>query len=361
MKICHIITSFGFGGAEKLLVDLVNIQANNNEIIIIYFKGEPILKSILDKRIHLIRIDLNIYCAGNVRKYLILSKPDIIHTHLGHGDLIGLWASRGLTVKRFCTMHNIWFKWDWRDNIIFLVYYLFFKTIAKNCTLVAISEAVFEHIELRLGVANSKIRLLHNAIPANESKNVSKEILRKEFNLDANSFCILFVGRLEVQKSVETLLLAANEVKTKISNVKILIVGDGSLKNSLEETTIRLGISNIVTFVGTSIQVKKYFEVADIFVLPSVFEGFGIVIVEAFRSSLPVIATNIEGPKELIKNNFNGLLFEPKDYIRLAENIMKLYQSKDLRENIGKNAFKTYENRFNIEDYSKKLFSFYLE
>src|SRR5258706_15539897 len=115
MIICHIITAFGFGGAEKLLVDLINIQSKNHAVHVVYLKGEPLLKTMLTSPVQLHKTDLDFRCAGRLRRFIKMLKPDVIHTHLGHADLIGLWACRGLNVKRFCTMHNIWFKWNWKD------------------------------------------------------------------------------------------------------------------------------------------------------------------------------------------------------------------------------------------------------
>ena len=360
MKICHIISAFGFGGAEKLLADLVNIQSNDHEIHIVYFKGEPLLQSMLTGKIQLHKIDLNMKCASHLRRKIKLLDPQVVHTHLGHADLIGLWSCRNLPVKRFCTMHNIWFKWSWFDYVIFIFYQILFKTAAKDCRVIAISKSVFHHVENVLCVPESRIRLIYNAIPQCLVRS-SKEELRKELNMPANCFSILFVGRLEPQKSVETLMRAIKELRDDIKDFRLVIVGQGSLRPKLQELAIELNVSDIVLFKGTTTQAEKYFSASDIFVLPSVFEGFGLVILEAFRASVPVIATNIEGPRELIQNNVNGLLFEPKDCQVLARHILDLFKSTDRRNFIGKNGFKSYKDNFDINNYAKKIEELYLQ
>src|SRR5687768_2336977 len=113
MIICQVITTLVYGGAEKLLVNFTNVLADKHEIHVIYLKGEPKLKSFLDKSIKVHYIPLGIRCPSRLRKLLKTLKPDIVHTHLGHADLLGLWACRGLPLKRFCTMHNVYFKWNW--------------------------------------------------------------------------------------------------------------------------------------------------------------------------------------------------------------------------------------------------------
>lgn len=359
MIICHIITAFGFGGAEKLLVDLVNIQSNKHQVHIVYLKGEPLLQTLLTGPVQLCKIDLDIHCATRLRKFIKTLTPDIIHTHLGHADLIGLWACRNVNVKRFCTMHNIWFKWNWTDHIIFFIYSLLFKTVAKNCKVIAISKSVSEHVENVLKVSKANTKLIHNAIPDIHVKE-SKDSIRENLNIPLDSFCVLFVGRLELQKSVETLLYAANELKNEIKNIQFLIVGDGTLKGELEDLSRQIAVDEKVFFIGTTKEAEKYFAAVDIFVLPSIFEGFGIVILEAFRASLPVIATNIEGPKELIESEFNGFLFEPKDHKKLADHILQLNRDFELRKEIGDNGYNSYKNKYDIINYEEQIEILYL-
>jgi glycosyltransferase involved in cell wall biosynthesis len=360
VRICHIITSFGFGGAEKLLTDLVNIQLNDHEVHIIYLKGEPLLLAMLSGLVQMHKVNLSLTCARALRIKIKLINPDVVHTHLGHADMIGLWSCRGLPVKRFCTMHNIWFKWNWVDYIIFIFYRVLFKTVAENCIVIAISESVFNHVEYVLRVPKSRIKLLYNAIPQS-LMHFSKEELRSQLNLPANSFCILFVGRLEIQKSVDTLIRAIKGLEGDIKDFRLVIVGDGSLRSALEKLVVELNLSDNISFEGVTAQVEKYFKASDVFVLPSVFEGFGIVILEAFRASVPVIATNIEGPRELIQNNVNGLLFEPRDSQTLTRQILELFRSIDRRNFIGENGFKSYKNNFDIAHYAKQIEELYLQ
>jgi glycosyltransferase involved in cell wall biosynthesis len=355
-----VITAFGFGGAEKLLVDLVNIQSKNHEVHIVFLKGEPLLKPLLTGAVELHKVDLGIRCPSMLRELIKKMNPNVVHTHLGHADLIGLLACRGLAVKRFCTMHNIWFKWNWKDHIIFFIYKILFRTVAKTCKVIAISKSVYRHVKKVLAVPEHNIKLMYNAVPHIVVAE-NKYKLRNELGIHENSFCILFVGRLEIQKSVETLLYAAKALKKDIPELRIMIVGTGTLQETLVNLAAALDISDITCFAGTKSQVEKYFAASDVFVLPSLFEGFGIVIIEAFRASLPVVATKIEGPEELIENEITGLLFEPKDFNALTLQILKLYKSVDLRQQIGASGFSSYANNYNISDYAKQIEALYLE
>lgn len=328
---------------------------------VVYLKDNTPLKQLLHTSIETTYIPLNARTSTEIRKLVLSTKPDVVHTHLGHADFLGLWAVRGLALKTFCTMHNIWFKWNWKDKIIFEAYKILFRTVAYNCKIIAISNAVKEHVIHTLKVPAGRVNLIYNGIPSSvEIHARSLPQIKNELNIDENNFNILFIGRLEIQKSVETLLKAAQLLKPVIPNLKIILVGEGSLRENLEMLSFNLGLEEITEFKGVTLKPEHYFAACDIFVLPSVFEGMGIVLLEAFRSKIPVIASNTEGPAELIKDEFNGLLFTPLNYRQLAEKITRLYQDRLASRQIGENGYKFYKENFDIRDYASKLEKLYL-
>jgi len=360
LKVVHLITTLVYGGAERLLCNMSKIHAQEFDIEIIYLKDEPNLLSEFPSNVKITYIPLDRHVFINIRNYLKQSNPKIFHTHLGHADFIGLFAARNLDLKRFCTMHNIWFKWDYRDKIIFSLYKLYFKTVAKDCKVISISEAVKRHVDFRLKVNSDNSILIYNGIPDIEI-NKSRRSIRESLGRDESDYILLFVGRLRVQKSVADLIMAVNLIKDKIPNLKVLIVGDGPEKTHLETMIVQMGLEHIVSLEGTTPNPEYYFEIADIFVLPSVFEGLGLVILEAFRAGVPVIATNIEGPKELITNSLNGILVEPKDYQNLSEQILSLYSDPERAVLLGERGFENFRDKFNIATYADSIKQIYLD
>ncbi|PRY12309.1 glycosyltransferase involved in cell wall biosynthesis [Pontibacter ummariensis] len=362
MKICHIITGLGFGGAERLLVNFSNIHSEcGHQVYVLYLKDITSLKDALHPSVETIHVPLNNKTSSRIRKLLGEIKPDVVHTHLGHADLLGLWAARGLDLKLFCTMHNIWFKWNWKDKIIFKAYKFLFRTVARKCKVIAISNVVKKHVVETLKVPSNRVHLLYNGIPSAlpNCQNNSLD-LRRALKISTKNFNVLFVGRLEPQKSVDTLLKAVSLLKDKIPSIKLLLVGEGSLRAELERLALELGLKDIVEFRGVTLKPEEYFAVCDLFVLPSIFEGMGIVLLEAFRASLPVIASNTEGPGELITHGQTGLLFEPLQHKELANLMYKFYLSPSLLKEIGENGNKFYKENFKIEDYAAKLEELYV-
>lgn len=349
-----------YGGAEKLLVNFSNVLAEKHEIHIIYLKGEPKLKLSFNPAIKIYHVPFGWSCAKNISVLIKKIKPDVVHTHLGHADLIGMYSCRSLPVKLYCTMHNVYFKWNWIDNFFFFLYYITFKTYGKNCKVSCISSAVAKHTQKRLGVSKENIRINYNSIPDFLFKE-TKEQSRIDLSLNPGDFCLLTIGRFRVQKSTETLLQAIPLIKDKIKELRVLIIGEGEQEHYLKELSVKLNISSIVEFRGGTKTPEKYYSAADLFILPSVFEGLPTVVLEAFRSSLPVIASNIDGTNELITDGVNGLLFEPKNYHELAAKIMELYESAELRKQIAENGFISYKNKFDINSYAKQIEALYLE
>ena len=358
MKICQIITSLVYAGAERLLVNFSNLHAKSHSIDIIYFKGEPQLATAFDPSIRVHHVPLNRHAPSAVRSMLLEWKPDVVHTHLGHADFVGLWAARGLPMKKFCTMHNIWFKWDWRDRLFFGGYRLLFNRFVPDTHVISISKSVAEHVEGRLRVPKNRSTVVYNGIPE-IAVDAPRAQLRESLSIPADAFAVLFVGRLRIQKSVETLLRATARLKPDIPELVVLIVGEGPEEEKLRALRSELNLDEVVRFEGVTDAPERYFAAADVFALPSVFEGFGLVLLEAFRASVPAVATDIEGPRELIEHGENGLLVEPGDDGALAGAILQLRRDTELRRTLARSGFERYHEQFTIAKYAGNLEALY--
>lgn len=342
-----------------MLVNLTFLQAESHQVDIIYLKNETGLKPLLHPAISCHHVPMGKGAAKDLRLKLKEIKPDVVHTHLGHADLLGLWACRNLPIKRFCTMHNIWFKWNWKDKVIFGIYALLFNTVARDCQVICISRVVADHVRRRLKVPKPHIHLIYNAIP-HSPYSKSRFEARKELKIPDKSFCVLFVGRLSLQKSVDTLLQAAAMVKAEIPGFRVIIVGEGVLRFELGQLTKALHLQDVVEFRGTTFYPDQYFVSADVFVLPSVFEGMGIVLLEAFRAGLPIVASNVEGPRELISDGETGMLFEPRQSKQLAALLVKLYREEEFRVGLGLKGKAAFENNFEMQKYAQQVEALYL-
>lgn len=176
-----------------------------------------------------------------------------------------------------------------------------------------------------------------------------------------NSF-LLFVGRLSEEKGVKYLLRAMPKVIEKNNKIKLLIIGDGPLKNNLKKEAADLKISDNVLFLGKipNDQLPSYFATADIFIGPSAREGFGLVFVEALMSKTPVIASNLKTISDII-NNETGIRINIRDTKKFSDAIIKLLSNKDLRQELSEKGYKYAKNNFSSTIISKKYNQLFME
>lgn len=173
---------------------------------------------------------------------------------------------------------------------------------------------------------------------------------------------ILFVGRIEPRKGLSTLIKAFEIVLKKIPYAKLVIVGDTPLKRIYQYRAKKLG--DRVVFLGKvpTRMIPSVYRSADVFVAPaSGKESFGIVLIEAMASKIPVIASDIEGYREVVIDGHNGLLFSANDCQNLAETIGRVLRDRKLAQRLGENGHKYVEKNFSWDVISEQIEDFYLE
>jgi len=174
--------------------------------------------------------------------------------------------------------------------------------------------------------------------------------------------CVLFVGALRPVKGVNILIDSLSIIAKNRKQVpKTLIVGTGPLESQIRERVRRIGYSNRVHVTGfvNREQLKLLYRQAAIYVLPSLHEGLPTTILEAMASSLPVIASDIPGPNEVVQNGLNGILFPPGDASSLAQSIVYLMDNPEVRRNLGGCGRKRTEERYSWPAITRKYFEMY--
>ncbi len=222
----------------------------------------------------------------------------------------------------------------------------------------AVSNYLKEHF-IKYGIKDGVV--IPNGVDCEEFKpDANKRITRKELELDTENL-IICISRLEPKNGTEDLIKAANILKEKINDFKTAILGSGSQKKSLEKLTAELGLEKYIVFLGDVPHgaISKYLACADIFIRPSLAEGFGIVFIEAMACEVPVIGTPVGGILDFLKDGVTGIFCEPANPKSIAEKIEILIKSKELRENLIKNAKQLVMEVYNwdkIVDKIKKIY-----
>lgn len=186
-----------------------------------------------------------------------------------------------------------------------------------------------------------------------------RENLRKRFNLPSLPI-VVYSGRLESRKKLETLLKAWQNV-LKIKRSHLVIIGEGSQKDSLRNLAQGLRIIDFLRFTGHIGNVNRYLQAADAFVFPSAAEGLSNALLEAMATELPIVATRIGGTDEAMENDKNGILVEPDNVEELARGIITLLSQPEVARRLGRAARRTIEENYSIGRVAQKHIKLYEE
>ena len=356
IKILYVITSLGLGGAEKLLLSyLKNLDQNKYSLNVCSLREKPdeLLKDISNFA-SVTNLKINNRFNPNVilklKKLIREIKPDVIHTHLFQAriytTLAQLFHRDAILIAH---KHN---SVNFKKHNIFILLEMF--SIHLNKKVIAISESVKQSLVKYELIPAKKIYVLPNSI---DYHNFNKNVRIKNYSKE-NHIIIGTVCRLEKQKGIKYLLLAMKTILAKFPNARLEIVGDGSLLEELQNQCIDLGISNSVFFFGKFTDVIPFYKRMDIFVLPSIYEGFGIVILEAMAIGVPVVATNVDGIREVVVDGESGILIPPKNPESIADAISYIIEHPQVTDSFIKEGIKR-ASLFDIEQHIMKLDNLY--
>jgi glycosyltransferase involved in cell wall biosynthesis len=234
---------------------------------------------------------------------------------------------------------------------------------AKNATIiVTISNYSLEKIQKYYGIDQGKVRIVPNGVDIEKFKPRDPQAIRQKFGLGTEP-CVLFVGSLIPRKGLPFLVEAAKKVVKDQADTKFLIVGEGQLRNQLSDSLKTAKLSGNFKFIGNLKDdvLPAIYNCADVFVLPSIQEGQGIVLLEAQASGKPVVAFDIGGVNEAVQNNETGLLVKRGNIEALADALLKLLTDKTLREKMGSNGRKFISENYTWDICAQKMLKVYHE
>jgi len=205
-------------------------------------------------------------------------------------------------------------------------------------------------------LCNREIVVIPNGVDLDRFDSLSRAESRHKLNISDKDKILLFVGSLKPVKGTRYLVEAMSIIGQKSNDIRLLVVGDGEERQMLEGLVAKLNLSQRVSFAGQvpNEVVPQYMVAADIFVLPSLSEGFPVTFLEAIASGLPIIATKVRGTPEIVAEGENGFLVSSQDSEKLAERILFLFENRELRERMGRNN-REKARRYSWEDIAKKL------
>lgn len=364
IKILECIRQGQIGGGESHLLSLVeNLNKQIYEPVVLSFTEGPMVTLLNKMNIHTFIIptekpfDFRVW--KKVKALLLHEKIELVHCHGTRAMSNVFKPAKSLHIPVIYTIHG----WSFHDDQPLIIKRLRIKgekfLTAQSNLNIAVSESnmlsgkkffpAFSATVINNGIDQHKFN------PANKFKNI-----RAELNIDPAAILIIFIARFTSHKQPLSLIKSFAQSILKNPALQMLMVGEGDEKNKAEEMVKKLNLQSQVHFLPFRQDVPDLLFAADIFVLPSLWEGLPIGLLEAMSMGKSVIATNVDGTREIVKHNHNGLLIETNNLVEnLTDAILSLTQNEPERKRLALNAMNTVTENFNAVTMTRKIENVY--
>ena len=365
MKVLHLINSLGFGGAENLVANLLPCLARAGiQTAVVSLRSEIGLAQGLNDcgaSVYCLNYDGTIYSvAQNLRAVLSLRevvrhvRPDILHSHLWMSDIMSRVAAP-FSCRLITTLHNLdpwWLEKCPRSAVKTLLDSVSGKL--RNVRFISVSRDVRACAAGALRIRERKNVTVLNGIDLSMfAKAAGKKKLDK-------SKVIIQVGRFYPQKRHDLSLRAFAALRSHYPGIKLALVGDGPLRSELLRMADSLRLGSSIEFLGIRNDVPELLAQADIFWMPSEWEGLPIACIEAMASGLPVIATRVGGLSEVVTHGKTGFLLSPENCLaQLVQRTSELLDDTSLAKTMGSNGRAVAYESFSIEKTAAQYLSAY--
>lgn len=340
MRILHILSSNKFSGAENVACDIIQETKNKQHYSVAYCSPNGPIKSKLEQ-LNIDYIPINTLSVYTIKQVVTKYSPDIIHAHDMRASFMSSLAC-GFNTKMIVHIHNNHpeSKRLSLRSISFLIPAIRAKRIFW------VSESSYnDYIFSRL--IRRKSEVLQNVVNISELKKKAGLVELK------NKFDIIFLGRLTFAKNPEMFLEVAEAVKRKINNVKIAIIGDGELKESIYKKTQEMGLSGNIKLFGYLNNPYPYLANAKLLVMTSRWEGTPMCALEAMALGIPIVSTPTDGLKKLVDQDETGYLAD--DVPQLAYKCIELLEKQQKYNKLKANTLKKIKKISNRNEYIERI------
>jgi len=354
-NILYFTRTMGLGGTENVVLQLCEIMNKNRKIVVCSCGGVNVeqlsnmgIKHYLIPDIENKNPKVAIMTLKILLKIIRDENIEIIHTHhrmaAFYVRIIGF-IKKIISIN---TAHN-----TFKDKKLLT------KFAYKNTNLIAVGKEVKRNLCEFYGLPSEQVTIIYNGIKPFDKEiqtiDLIDEFRKKGYYIVGN------VGRLSEQKGFKYFIEAASIVLKENSMVKFLIIGEGEERVKLEEIVRKLNLDESIIFMGYRNDVQNIISQLDLVVLTSLWEGLPLTPLEAFSVEKTIIATAVDGTIEIVDDEINGFLVEPKNSNIVAEKITNLLKDEEKRKQFGKNAKEKYKSEFSFDAFSEKYKKYYYE
>ncbi len=364
-RLLILTVGFTVGGAEQLILTTApRLQRDGFDVTVACLKGWGLLGDELEDRgVRAVALGakgwLDLRAFGRLLSMVRRDRVQIIRGHLFWANLAARVVGWLASVPIVVTTHHdtdVWMRW--------------YHRLAERATaplsdaVTTCSEAVRRHAIETLGIRPGLVHTLPNAIeiPEAEGDPRARERVRRELGAGPEDLLVGTLGRLmEPKKGLVVFLAAARSLLRHVPRARFVVVGDGPQRAALEERATREGVSHCTVFAGMRRDVAEVMRALDLFVQPSLWEGFGLTALEAMAVGTPVVATRVGGVPEAVVDGETGLLVPPGDAEALAAACARLLADRDLAARLGRSGMERVRAQFDIERLVGQIEALYRE
>ena len=328
MLVIHLIATLDLGGAEKQLLTVCSEQkALGYRVLVVPFKGSNSLASLFEEVgvevVDELRGLKTFQQVRLIRNLLVIEKDAIFHVHSPKAQCLASLIKRRksiLVVSRHDAMQFIKSAPRFISNLLW-------RLVSQRANqIVIISRAIEQKMEKRGEVVDtSKINVCYYGLSNDDLKKIEtsdRNIVRKKYSLE-NKYVIGTVGRFIAEKNHKFLIDVYYQIARDLTNAHLLLVGYGELEKEIRERIANLGISERVTIIGKENSPFDFYRSMDVFVMPSLTEGFGLVLLEAMAAPLPLVVSDVDALPEVLGSEC-GYIFQTDDASKLKSILLQL-------------------------------------
>jgi glycosyltransferase involved in cell wall biosynthesis len=364
IRVLECIRQGQIGGGESHLLSLVeNLDKIQFEPVVLSFTDGPMIERLkqMNVPVHVIQTTkpFDVKKWKTVKKFIKEQNVDLIHAHGTRANSNVLWAAKSLGIPVIYTVHGWSFHPD-QKPLIRRVRIMGEKYLTSRTDLnISVSSSNQQSGKSYIPSFNSIV--INNGIDLQKfNPNKLYKNIRAELNISNDVILILFIARFTLHKQPLSLIKAFAQALPQNSKMHLLMVGDGDQKKEAIDLIHELKINDQVTLESFRIDVPDVLSAADIFVLPSLWEGLPIGLLEAMAMGKAIIASNVDGTSEIIRDGENGLLVETDNLIpNLTKALVELSRDKNKRSHLEQNAITTVNERFNASNMTRQIEDIY--
>ena len=352
-NVLFIVRTMGLGGTENVVLQLCEILSDKVNKIVVCSSGGVHEKKLQEMGIkHYMIPDIASKNPMDMLKSYrsikdVINKEQITIVH-SHHRMAAFYAEL-VTPKSAVKVANAHNTFTDKKKLTQLAY--------CNTKVIAVGEMVKKNLTEYFGIPEEQVYVIHNAVKPFDGNVVPVEALCQERT--KGNVLIGNIGRLSEQKGMTYFIEAAEITARTHPEARFVIVGDGEERENLHTLTKAKGIQEKVLFLGYRNDIQNVMSQLDFVVLSSLWEGLPLTPIEAYSVGKTVIGTAVDGTPEIIRDGVDGYLVEPRNPMQLAEKMNELIKNPEMRESMGIQAMKRYQDEFSFEKLSERYVAFY--